>query len=298
MAIAGPKDSATLLDIRTGETLCRIDRHKDVVRDVVCGVAASPCGTRFASGGHGGLVQVWSQRGDVEHTFRTRPAENGGIIRLAFSPDGTRLFGGHATGVIHVWSLDPPGPLMELPGDSWTYDLAFLPTGPLLISASSRGTIQVWHAEAGKMIRRVQAHDGVRCVACTPDGRLLVSTGQDGIIKLWEMAAGQEIYRVPSRGGARISLDVSPDGRRLAVGGFEKENNAYVVRLFDIRLADGLVRGRRKRASTGSRAAPSIPPKPRRVTARPAGHGGAVPNRPLPPTPPRVLPSNHRTRGP
>ena len=59
-------------------------------------------------------------------------------------------------------------------------------------------------------------------MAFTPDGRHVLSASDDGVLKIWEWRTGKPVCPPLALGGAGLSLAVTPDGRRVACGGFMK----------------------------------------------------------------------------
>ena len=89
-------------------------------------------------------------------------------------------------------------------------------------------------------------------VVFTPDGKYLVSTGYDKVIRVWDWQAGQVVRVLRGQVGAgdegRINtVAISPDGRRLAVGGQMalRGQSEQPIRIYDSRdrracsIADG-----------------------------------------------------------
>jgi hypothetical protein len=60
-------------------------------------------------------------------------------------------------------------------------------------------------------------------VAFTPDGRHVLSASADKALRIWEWRTGKPVCPPLALGGAGLSLAVTPDGERVAVGGFMKE---------------------------------------------------------------------------
>jgi WD40 repeat protein len=76
-------------------------------------------------------------------------------------------------------------------------------------------------------------HDGaVRGAALDPDGRYLVSIDVGPRIHVRDRATGR-VRELPGLPGENLSLALSPDGRRLAVGGRDAQKAAGLIRLWD-----------------------------------------------------------------
>jgi hypothetical protein len=60
-------------------------------------------------------------------------------------------------------------------------------------------------------------------VAFTPDGRHVLSASSDGVLKIREWRTGKMVCPPLALGGAGLNLAVTPDGQRVAVGGFLKK---------------------------------------------------------------------------
>jgi WD40 repeat protein len=104
----------------------------------VWSVAFSPDGKLLASGGEGGLIQLW----EVEHR---RPlgdplaGHTDDVRSVAFSPDGKLLASGEEE-IIQLWEVEHRRPLGEpLEGHTeGVMSVAFSPDGKLLASGGGR----------------------------------------------------------------------------------------------------------------------------------------------------------------
>jgi serine/threonine protein kinase/WD40 repeat protein len=78
-------------------------------------------------------------------------------------------------------------------------------------------------------------HDGpVNEMAIFPDGRRLASVGNDGTLRIWDAAAGTVLKTLAICATPLVSVAISPDGRRVAIG-----NNA--IYLCDLEREDDVV---------------------------------------------------------
>jgi WD40 repeat protein len=78
-------------------------------------------------------------------------------------------------------------------------------------------------------------------IAFTPDGRQLVSASEDKTIRVWDLATGKTVRTLrgestPGIQGKIYAMALSPDGKWLAVGGWNSDQSAYNE--FGIRLYD------------------------------------------------------------
>ena len=107
-----------------------------------------------------------------------RQAHSGDVLRLSFSPDGSRLASGGADSVAIV------------------HDVA-----------------------SGQPIARFSPHDdsNVDSVVFVEPGEVLVSGRAKGSRLVWDLRTGARLARLRDTGGTVKSVDISPNGRRVAV---------------------------------------------------------------------------------
>jgi WD40 repeat protein len=132
----------------------------------------------------------------------------------------------------------PDGAVARLGTAHWRYSaavrgLVFSPDGKTIAAVSGR-IPRLCDAATGKELRRFVGHESTAdCVLFFPDGKTLVTAGADGTICLWDVATGKELRRIvnPSSGKAVagvMALALAPDGKRLASGGRNGDQNIYL----------------------------------------------------------------------
>lgn len=99
--------------------------------------------------------------------------------------------------------------------------VAWNPDGKILATGSDDKSIILWNAETGEMINTLNGHlRGVTCLVWTSDGKTLISGG-DRNIQLWGID-GIKSKTLTGLTTDPHSLAVSPDGRLLVAGTYDK----------------------------------------------------------------------------
>jgi len=140
---------------------------------------------------------------------------------------------------------DRIGACVTVPDDRRPLYASIDPSGRIFLVAVHRELL-VYETSTGRLLARLKGHDdlGSWRWAWAPDGSSFVTAAQDGGMLAWDARTLRRIgeRRLPLRSAA-LAIAFSPDGRLMAVGGFDG-----AVRLLDRRLEDIVVlRGHARR---------------------------------------------------
>ena len=131
--------------------------------------------------------------------------------------------------------------------DKWIRKVVASPDGKIIASVADDMVCRLWDSRSGKPLRELRGHQPTTpthfrsmlfTCAFSPDGKLLATADKVGHVVVWEVATGKQArtfespdhytwdpkQRRHSIGGVR-SLEFSPDGKLLAVGGIGKIGN-------------------------------------------------------------------------
>jgi WD40 repeat protein/DNA-binding SARP family transcriptional activator len=174
-------------DAETGRVRFKLLGHSGFVVSVAWSPSSPSRKTsRLVTGGLEGTAKVWDvgKRSVQEVQSLVAREMRSGIVGVAFSPDGSRVMAGNGDlSEVMIWDIGPDGDAewANFPSKSGIYSAVdFLP-------------------------------DGLRVVATSGGGRALT---------VWDIVAKRAVQTIATTGiGQVYSVDVSPDGRLIAVGG-------------------------------------------------------------------------------
>jgi len=201
--------------------------------------------SRIATGMSDGSTIVWKLSAGGAEPILTLVGHDAAVAGVDFSPDGSLLVTSSNDGTVKVWDVTAGGghEWLTLPG---TGGLAFSPDGSLIAVGSEHGDVHVYDSVSGSRSLVLTGHEGrVNAIAFDPTGATLATAGfADGTARIWDAASGQELATVDLAGSATngsrpcplyrttvaqvFDVAFSPDGTRLATGGWEGPSSTLV----------------------------------------------------------------------
>lgn len=180
-------------------------------------VAFDPAGTRLATAGSDGRVNVWDMAsGQALLTLDDQQGKT--VYGLAFSPDGTRLVTTGENRTATIWDAESGQGLASLTGHTGTvWQAAFSPDGSRLATAGGDGTAIIWDAVSGRELLTLTGHTGeVVDIVFSPDGTRLATASHDHTAKVWDAASGQVLATLTGHTNDLWAVAFNADGSRLA----------------------------------------------------------------------------------
>lgn len=228
--------SAAFWDLATG----RLTRRLSFNRDVHC-LAFAPDGKAVAVAGEdcvGHLFNLASGK-ESQRFVGHQPAEvpfrfSSAIWGVVFLDKGRKLVTWGSDKTVRLWETQSGKELGQFKGEDWEVR-GFSPRGKLLAvtKKGSPKTLHLLDVESGKEIRSVSQPAAVGAVAFSSDDKRLAVAGADigqpGRIALWNLERGEQIATLVGHKDAVFALAFSPDGKKLASGGYDK-----MIRLWDL----------------------------------------------------------------
>jgi WD40 repeat protein len=259
LASGGGDKFVRLWDSATGQLRRSLAGHQDWI----CTLAFSPDGKILASGscdwgfhrghdwprpaGRGPEHCEWRLWDVASGRLQRTVTEPGRLLSLAFAPDGKSL----ACGIgkeVRRYPLASEAPIQVVTShDADVTSIVFTPDGAAVLSGSHDQTVKRTNLETGQVEWQAPGYfEQVNSVALSITGALLVTGSSDhrfargklqagarhlgpGAIRLWDARSGRMIRRLGDPAEQIMAVALSPDGRRIAGGGIEKEKPIVTV---------------------------------------------------------------------
>ncbi|MEQ8786084.1 MAG: M56 family metallopeptidase [Pirellulaceae bacterium] len=250
-ATGGFDKSIVIWDLNAGRLLRRLEGH----RRSIWSIAYSPDGKLIASGG-----QLDAMLWDVDTGNSLKTISVGSqMSAITFSADGESLFTGQNNAALAQWDVET-GELIwrKTAHTARITGACATPDGRHLLTGGLDGAVYKWDLRDDASPIRLATHSAespeknrVTALALSPDAVSIVTAGADGMVRRWNLdrelsdssADLVRQWRVPGlTPTAKLVLrrtltpsfeqvwcaTFSPDGKRLAVGGRNKERRVLL----------------------------------------------------------------------
>ncbi|XP_055685320.1 intraflagellar transport protein 80 homolog [Lutzomyia longipalpis] len=150
---------------------------------------------------------------------RTISAHTGAITVARWSPDGSALLTAGEDGIVKIWSRTGMLRSTVIQNEGPIRCARWSPNSTA-ITYTQGSLMAIKPLVANSKMSKWKAHDGlVLCVAWANHSNLLVSGGEDCRYKVWDVQ-GSNLYTSFPDENPITSIDISPEGDLLAIGGF------------------------------------------------------------------------------
>jgi WD40 repeat protein len=154
------------------------------------------------------------------------------VSAAAVTADGRRLISASYDGTLRWWDLQGGAEVSVLRGhEEEVYCVALTPDGGRAASVGFDRTLRVWEQESGTLLRTLrlpEPSDRVPTLAITPNGRFAVYSGELFPL-VWDLASGAEPVPFEGHIKAVSALGVTPDGRYVVSGSYDKTLQVWEV---------------------------------------------------------------------
>jgi WD40 repeat protein len=220
LASAGYDRTVIVWDVATERPVRVLRGHSAEVSSA----AFSKDGRALVSASWDGALKFWSMDRDTEP--ETVFTGLGQIWMMAVSPDGRFLAAGSRDGPVTLWKWGQWNrAVANITIAGSVHPLVFSPDGEVLAAGWEENrpggaVLRMYRTADGELIRTLPGHGGIiRGLAISHDGKVLASVGGDNKVHVWDFASGKPVASFDHGLGEGVSVALSPDGKKVAVGG-------------------------------------------------------------------------------
>ncbi len=215
LAVVTKGGGTTVWETKTGREICHI-AHSRALPLCVCW---SSDGAKIATASHAGTAHVWNA--DDGSLLFTLSGHESLVVVVTWSPDSAWIATGSRDETVRIWNAASGSLERTLSGfEGEIAAIQWSPNSDKLVTTQWDRALWIWDltSEQESPQQVLYGHSGrILALAWDPTGKQLASASSDRTVRLWDVAAPGYSRAVNVRQKQRVmSLDRSPDGRRLA----------------------------------------------------------------------------------
>ena len=231
--VCGTHKGASVWDAELRAKVVAVEGTEDVRA-----VDIAPDCTRFATGTTRGKASIWSIT--TGESLVGLP-QHRGVAGIKFSPDGGRIATcGVADSTIKIFDSRNGDQLISIenpiPGNSMTTPFVWSTDSQRLFAISTGNIIKSFDSSSGSQLSEWQIHENVHgdrmSIALSADNKFIAS-GAGHFVSFWDTSTHTQLGIVEESHKIQ-SIALSPDGTRLAIGGYVGSDSIIIWNLSGI----------------------------------------------------------------